>query len=335
MTDLIEKIEAANLVGRGGTEFPVARKWRAVMAAADPVKYVICNASEGEPGVKKDWVLLDEHTEQVCEGIRLACETIGAKKAWINCNHHYIDALQEKFDEQIARLAEHGVELIIFREKKDSYISGESSTLMNAIEGKPLQPRNKKTHAVEKGLWAKPTLIHNVESLWDVAAVAAGTYDGTRLYTISGAIDHPGTYRFPRDWMVQEILKKTKNHPENLYLAHVGGSASGPVWNQHQLDQPATGTGSIEVYDHSLSARDLLLRWIEFFHAQSCGKCTPCREGTWQQLKMIEASTSDEDLPWQKLLELSELQKYSSFCGLGRSIDIPLRSLYENLVNHD
>lgn len=335
MTDLIDKIEAAQIEGRGGTAFPTARKWRSVMTAADPVRYVVCNGSEGEPGVKKDWVLLSEHTEQVCEGMRLACETIGAKKAWINCNHGYVPLLQEKFDEQIARLAKHGIELIIFQEAENSYISGESSTLMNAIEGKPLQPRNKKQHATEHGMWGKPTLIQNVETFWDVAAVATGTFDHTRLYTISGAVSHPGTYRFPRDWTVRKILEETKNHPEKLYLAHIGGSASGPVWNESQIDQPATGTGSIEVYDHSLSARDLLHRWLGFFHEQSCGKCTPCREGTWQQLKMIEASKSDHDLPWEKLLEVSELQKHTSFCGLGKSIDTPLRSLYDNLVKHD
>lgn len=327
MKNLIQKIEKAGLVGRGGTEFPVARKWKSVLAAKGDEKYVICNASEGEPGVRKDWQLLAGHTHEVFEGIRIACELIGAKKCWINCNHDYFDILKPKLKKQKERLAKHDIELFLFQEEADSYLGGESSTMMNAIEGKKLIPRSKIFHATEKGLWDKPTLINNVETFFDVAAVANGTFDNTRLYTISGAIKNPGVFRLPSDITVRKVLQETNNNPHPKSFVQIGGSACGPVWRGKTLDQPASGAGSIEVYDSKTTEQELLKRWLKFFHQQLCGTCAPCRDGTFQLLQLIEK----KELPWKQILEITEVQKKTALCGLGRSIDTPVRSLYERL----
>jgi NADH:ubiquinone oxidoreductase subunit F (NADH-binding) len=329
MKDLLQKIEKANLMGRGGTEFPVAEKWKAVLAAKNDEKFVICNASEGEPGVRKDWQLLAFHLDQVCEGIRLACKVIGAKKCWINCNYDYFETLKPQLEEQVARLAKDNIEFFLFREKEDSYLGGESSTMMNAIEGKKLVPRSKMFHATEQGLWGNPTLINNVETFFDVAAVANGTFDNTRLYTISGAIPNPGVFRLLSSFTVRQVLKQTNNPFDAQSLVQVGGSACGPVWKGKLLDQPVTGAGSIEIYPPTIPPQELLTKWLTFFHKQLCGTCTPCRDGTFQLLNLIQQNP----LPWEQILEITEIQRKTAFCGLGRSIDTPVRSLYERL--HD
>jgi NADH:ubiquinone oxidoreductase subunit F (NADH-binding) len=327
MKNLVTKIEKAHLVGRGGTEFPVAKKWQSVLDAPGDEKFVICNASEGEPGVRKDWQLLAGHLTQVCDGIMLACKLIGAKKCWINCNHDYFEILKPQLAKQVTRLAQKDVELILFREKEDSYLGGESSTMMNAIEGKKQIPRSKKFHATEQGLWGKPTLINNVETFFDVAAVANGTFDNTRLYTISGAIPNPGVFRLSTTVTAREVLEQTGNSFNEKSLIQIGGSACGPVWRGKSLDQPVTGAGSLEVYDATITPQELLTRWLTFFHSQLCGTCTPCRDGTFQLLQLINQKT----LPWNEILEITELQQKTALCGLGRSIDTPVRSLYERL----
>lgn len=327
MKNLLKKIEKAKLVGRGGTEFPVARKWQAVFDAPGKEKFVICNASEGEPGVRKDWQLLAGKLSQVCDGILLACKLIGAQKCWINCNHDYFEILKPQLEKQVSRLAHKGVELLVFREKEDSYLGGESSTMMNAIEGKKHIPRSKKFHATEQGLWGRPTLINNVETFFDVAAVVNGTFDNTRLYTLSGAISNPGVFRLSDTLTVKEVLKKTNNLCDTTCLVQIGGSACGPVWRGKLLDQQVIGAGSIEVYDTKTTPQELLTRWLTFFHSQLCGTCTPCRDGTFQLLNLIKQNP----LPWKKILEITEVQKQTALCGLGRSIDTPVRSLYERL----
>ena len=327
MKNLLKKIEKANLVGRGGTEFPVARKWQAVLDSSGDEKFVICNASEGEPGVRKDWQLLAGKLNEVCDGILLACKLIGAKKCWINCNHDYFEVLKPQLEKQKKRLAKENVELFLFREKEDSYLGGESSTIMNAIEGKKHIPRSKKFHATEQGLWGKPTLINNVETFFDVASVANGTFNNTRLYTLSGAIPKPGVFRLSNTLTAREILEKTGNVFDEKSFVQIGGSACGPVWKGKLLDQQVTGAGSIEVYDAQITPRGLLTQWLTFFHSQLCGTCTPCRDGTFQLLQLIQQNP----LPWEQILEITELQQKTALCGLGRSIDTPVRSLYQRL----
>ena len=328
MNDLLAKIEKAGLRGRGGTGFPVHRKWRAVLEADGDEKFVICNASEGEPGVKKDWELLNNYTDEVFDGIRLACELVGAQKCWISCNYEYLKKLQKKFEKQIIRMQEHEIELVLFEEKKDSYLGGESSVIMNAIEFGTIVPRSKTVHASTSGLYGKPTLINNVESFYDVAQVASRDYDTMRLYTILGDVKHPGIYRFPVDMSVSDILEKTKNEVHPDAFIQVGGGACGEVRRRSKLKDVSLGAGSIEVFPMKTTPTEMLVRWLEFFEKNLCGTCAPCRDGVPQILKLI---AKNKTLPWKEILDITEVQRETSFCGLGRSIDTPVRSLYETL----
>lgn len=328
MNDLLKKIETAGLVGRGGTEFPVHRKWKSVLEAKGDEKFVICNASEGEPGVKKDWELLSKHTDQVFDGMRIACEFIGAKKCWLNCNHTYLRKLKRAFVKQVKRFEKHGIELILFEEEKGSYLGGESSTIMNVIEGKKAFPRNKKFHATEHGLWGKPTLINNVESFFDVAAVMNGTFDKTRLYTLAGDVKKKGVFRLPSDISVREVLEQTGNTVDPKSFVQIGGGACGIIKRGNDLTKPATGAGSIEVFSKKTTPKDILIRCITFFEKSLCGTCTPCRDGVPQILKLLQ---EHKEIPWQEILEITEVQKSTAFCGLGKSIDDPVRSLYESV----
>ena len=328
MNTLIQKLKDADLRGRGGTGFPVWKKWQAVLDAIGEEKYVVCNASEGEPGVKKDWLLLDQYTDEVFDGMRLACDLFGAKKCWLNCNHYYLEKLKDKLEKQVSRMAEHHIELILIEEKKDSYLGGESSVILNYIERKLVIPRSKTIHASERGLYGKPTLVNNVESFYDAAQVATGQYDKQRLYTILGDIPNPGVYRYPVDMTVSQILKETLNPiaPENFI--QIGGGACGEVRRGNDLNQPATGAGSIEVFPLGTQPKEMLIRWLEFFGKNLCGTCSPCRDGVPQLLKIIR---EHDELQWEQILEITEVQRTSSFCGLGRSIDTPVRSLYQAL----
>ncbi len=326
MNDLIAKIKKAELRGRGGTGFPIHRKWKAVLEAEGDEKFVICNASEGEPGVKKDWELLNKYTDEVFDGMRLACKLIGAKKCWINCNYNYLQKLRKKFEKQVKHLQKNDIELILFEEKKDSYLSGESSVIMNAIERGIIVPRNKTVHASTNGLFGKPTLINNVESFYDVAQVANGSYDSMRLYTILGDVKYPGVYRFPVDKSVSDILIETKNDVHPDAFVQVGGGACGEVRRRNNLKDVSLGAGSVEVFPLETTPKEMLIRWLEFFGKNLCGTCAPCREGVPQILKLIE---KNETLPWKEILKITEHQREMSFCGLGRSIDTPVRSLYE------
>lgn len=328
MTDLIKRIKAAGLRGRGGTGFPIHKKWQAVLNAKGDEKFVVCNASEGEPGVKKDWLLLDEFTDEVFDGMRLACHLIGAKKCWLNCNHYYLEKLLPKLEKQVTRMTEHNIELILIEEKKDSYLGGESSVILNYIERQILLPRSKTIHAAESGLHGKPTLVNNVESFYHVAQVAKGEYDNSRLYTILGDVTNPGVFKFPVDMTVEKILTETNNQCSPEAFIQIGGGACGEVRRGSDLKQEASGAGSIEVFPLETTPTDMLIRWLEFFGKNLCGKCTPCRDGVPQLLKLIN---ENDELPWEQILEVTEVQRISSFCGLGRSIDTPIRSLYEAL----
>ncbi len=328
MNDLIKKIEEAGLRGRGGTGFPIHRKWKAVLDASGEEKFVICNASEGEPGVKKDWELLSKNMDDVFDGMRIACTLIGAKKCWINCNYKYLQKLRNKLKKQVARLKKYDIELILFEEKKDSYLGGESSVILNAIEHQIIIPRSKTVHAATHGLYKQPTLINNVESFYDAAMVASDKYDFTRLYTILGDVKNQGVYRFPVDMSIKEILEKTNNPVAPKAFVQIGGGACGEIKRGNSLNESASGAGSIEVFPSKTTPKEMLIRWLEFFGKNLCGTCTPCRDGVPQILKLIR---ENEELPWKKILEITEVQRTTAFCGLGRSIDTPVRSLYESL----
>jgi len=329
---LLEKIEAAKLVGRGGAEFPTALKWKLVKQAKGIKKYVICNASEGEIGLFKDIYILEHYTEDVFTGMRLAMDFLGTKDGYININANYYRKLHEKIDALIEVYKKQGYTFKIFREKP-SYIGGEETALLNAIEGKRAKPRLKPPYPSDKGLFGKPTLIHNVETLYNICQVHRDTFQDNRFYCLSGPLRYPGVYELPARLTLKEVLEETNNIPDFDYFIQIGGSASGIVLNSDQLaTSHMSGGGSIEVYAASTTPKEMLQKWFAFYSRESCGKCTPCREGTFQLHELVNNSGA---IPWKKIAEILDLLDSASFCALGKSVPVAVRSYCKNVLKKE
>jgi NADH:ubiquinone oxidoreductase subunit F (NADH-binding) len=328
--DIVEKIEKAGLIGRGGAGYPTAKKWQEVAKAVGDKKYVIVNASEGETGLFKDIHILTNYPDMVVKGVILALDHLHAKDAYFNLNKRYYRLIRLKLEPIIKEYNDRGYNIKIFVEEP-SYIGGEETALLNGIEGKRTEPRSKPPYPSQAGLYAKPTLINNVETFYNVACVADGTYDKKRFYCLSGKLKNKGVHRLPDDWDVERILRETGNYPNFNFFVQIGGGASGTVCDQDQIKgKLATGAGAIEVFDkQKTNPRKLLLRWLEFYQKESCGKCTPCRAGTYQLYKMVKASPK---IPWPEMFEILETMEATSFCALGRSVMEPIRSYYSNVL---
>ncbi len=327
--DILDKIKAAKLVGRGGAGFPVARKWEMVKKAAGRPKYVICNASEGELDVFKDIHILKKYPEDVVKGMVLAMDFLGTKQAYFNFNKKYYRRVVLKLDSILKRYEARGYRFTVY-EEKPSYIGGEETALLNAIEGKRIEPRLKPPYPCDEGLFGKPTLIHNVETLFNIAQVAEDKFEPKRFYSLSSPLKRNRVCYLPDDWTIEKILKETKRYPRYDFFAQIGGGASGLVINQKQIEtQKMTGAGSIQVFKAETDPRELLLHWFEFYAKESCGKCTPCREGSYQLYKLLKRH---KRVPWKKMMEIVETMGKTSFCALGKSILIPVKSYMKNVL---
>lgn len=326
---LINKIEKAGLIGRGGAGFPTAVKWKSVKNAHEKPKYVICNASEGEMGVFKDFHILKNHPEKIIKGMALAMDYLKTKEAYININAKYYKKLKKRLEKIFNTYRKGGYDFTIFQEHP-SYIGGEETALLNAIEGKRIEPRLKPPFPSIAGLFGKPTLINNVETFYNVACVADNTYKQCRFYCISGKAKKPSTYYLPNNLTIEKILKITKNYPKFDFFVQIGGSASGTVLNKKQIKKnKMIGAGAIEIFSKKLKPREFLLRLFEFYKNESCGKCAPCREGTYQLFKIVKRNKT---IQWGKIMEIIDTMEQTAFCGLGRSIDTPVKSYMKNIL---
>ena len=325
---LIAKIEKAGLVGRGGAEYPTAKKWEEVKSAASGPKYVICNASEGELGLFKDLYILKKYPEQVFKGMVLALDYLGAKDAFLNINKKYYFRMGPNLSKITKKHNRRGYNIKIFPEEP-SYIGGEETALLNAIENKRTEPRLKPPYPSSSGLFGKPTLINNVETFYNVACVDDNAFSNNRFYSISGKVKNSGVYHLSANLTVEEILKKTGNYPNFEFFVQIGGSASGPVYNQKQIKkEKMVGAGGLEVYDKKTDPKKIILRWVGFYQKESCGKCPPCRMGTYQLYDLIK---SCRKVPWEKIFEILETTEETSFCALGKSVSMPINSYYANV----
>jgi len=336
MTDdglVIKKLEAAGIVGRGGAGFPTHLKWLRLKESKIPPGYVGCNASEGELNVFKDAYILEHYPEKVIEGMVVAMDFLRVKEAYFNINRNYYEKFGSKLREITDKLkTEKGLTFNYFIEEP-SYIGGETGALLNAIEGKRTQPRLSPPSPSMTGIKGKPVLLNNVETFYDVARVMGGSFKPTRLATLVGPIPHPGVYEVDREATVMEVLKSTGNDPDFDFFVQVGGAASGIVINREQAKTHVlSGCGAVEVYGTNAKPRDVLKRWFDFYEKESCGKCTPCREGSFQLKKLIYETADGEEIPWNKILPIVKLMKKASFCDLGKSLPIPVESYFQNVM---
>jgi NADH:ubiquinone oxidoreductase subunit F (NADH-binding) len=332
MNEIIEKIKDSGLKGRGGAGFPTGIKWESVVSALEKRKtedknakaYVVCNGSEGEPSVLKDDFILENYPEEVIDGIKIAMETIGAKEAYFVLRH---DLFEKHADNLKGIIGKTKIKLF---KKVGGYLCGEESTMIETIEGKERkEPRDKPPYPTEKGLWNCPTLVNNIETFYSVALISKGAYQHERFYTISGDVQNSGVFCFPEYWPIEKVLHKTENFPNEDFFVQVGGGASGKICAENELEQEVSGMGAVIVYIiFKTDIKQLMKKWIEFFYAENCGKCVPCREGVYRIKEILEK----EEINYKDMKDILFNLRESSFCPLGKTVAVPFESLIEKII---
>lgn len=346
---IIEEIKAARLQGRGGAYFPAAVKWEGARAAPGPLKYLVVNGEEGEPGIFKDRHLMEGDPHRLLEGALLAARAAGASKVFL-----YIHGEASLSAARLAHAVEEArrwgllgervlgtgfsVEIEI-RRGAGGFVLGEETALMESIEGRRAMPRAKPPFPVEAGLWGRPTVINNVETLFAAVLIAErgaawwtalGGGHGTKCFGLSGQLLRPG--------MVEVELGATlRDLAGHLGGGVVGGAPikavvlggpSGVVVHPRQLDEPLVpggtvnpGTGGVAVLGPDASVREAVRALLDFNTRESCGKCTPCREGTARLRDMLDGLAP---VPDGGVAELSEVVRLASLCGLGQAAPLSL-----------
>lgn len=326
-SDIIQKIKDSGLTGRGGAGFPTGQKWEMVKNTPAKKKYIICNGSEGELGLSKDYYLLKNYPKDVIAGIKVALETMENSVAYLYLRKDYYKKLKRKLKKIIG---DSPIELF---EELGGYIAGEETAVCEAIEGKMPEPRNKPPYPGQAGLWGYPTLINNVETFYSVAKIICGEYKQTRFYSISGEVKQPGVFELLETMTVAEVLAQTSNTPDFDFFVQVGGGSSGEILLPNELSRTVGGSGAVIVYDRNKTdVYDLMKKWVDFFLQGNCDKCVPCREGLLRLANMINKKEIDESI----LNDIFYVMEETSFCALGASVPIPLKSLINKVgYQHD
>jgi NADH-quinone oxidoreductase subunit F len=327
--EVIRLLTESKLVGRGGAAFPTGRKWDSVAKAPAP-RYLVCNADESEPGTFKDRVLMEGDPFAIVEAMAIAAVAVGCERGYIYIRDEYPQArarmAQAIAQMRSARLLEIDIEV---RRGAGAYICGEETALFNSIEGKRGEPRNKPPFPVEVGLFGRPTLVNNVETLVNVLDVLNATFEDTRLFCVSGHLQRPGVYEVPMGTMLRAVLEEAGLRDVQAVLL---GGAAGSFLTPEQLDVQLSfegtraigatlGSGSVIVFDTAADMRKVLLRIARFFRDESCGQCVPCRVGTKRQEEILERlfangrSQSDVML----LSDIARAMRDASICGLGQT----------------
>lgn len=310
---LIDMIQRSGLRGRGGAGFPTGKKWGFIPKSG--VVYLVCNADESEPGTFKDRLLMECDPHQLIEGIILTSYAIGAKIAFIYCRGEYhkcFSRLQKAVKEAKEKGYLASLEIIV-HPGAGAYIAGEETAQLNSLEGYRATPRLKPPFPAISGLYGKPTIVNNVETLCNVVHIVnkgvewfqkIGTPNntGTKIYQVSGNVQKPGCFEFPLGVTLREVIEKAGGMlPGRSFKACFPGGSSSGVLTINDLDAAldfetlpkhgsSLGTASLIVLDDTADMVKVAWRMMEFYQNESCGKCTPCREGTrWvtQVLKRI------------------------------------------------
>ncbi|MBZ5551631.1 MAG: FAD-dependent oxidoreductase [Acidobacteriia bacterium] len=364
-------VERSGLRGRGGGGFPTGKKWKFARGAAADQKYLICNADEGDPGAFMDRAVCESDPHRLLEGILIAAYAIGATKAYIYIRAEYPLAVK-RLTAAIAQARAHGllgqdilksgVDLDIrLKMGAGAFVCGEETALIHSIEGKRGMPRPRPPFPAVQGLFGKPTVINNVETLANLALIldrgadwyaAMGTQGskGTKVFALSGMVRRTGLVEIPMGTPLREVVFDIgggiPNH-KRCKAVQIGGPSGGCVPESH-LDIPTDyealknfgtimGSGGLVVVDESTCMVDFAKFFMEFIQSESCGKCIPCREGTRRMLEILEAVTrprhKEEDLDAllrmqgiMHLQKLGETIKATSLCGLGQTAANPVLS---------
>ncbi len=348
----IAEIVKSKLSGRGGAGFLTGEKLKIVAENASHEKYFICNLEESEPGTYKDRMIVDNDPHLLLEGVIIAALAVGAHKAYLylNGNYHKQKEILETALEAARKKnfwgpgimgSSYDLDIEIFS-GAGAYICGEETALLNSIEGRRGEPRLRPPYPTETGLFGKPTCVNNAETIANIpwiilnsgkkyAKLGATCSPGMKLYILGGSVKKPGVVEAPTGLTIRELIDEIGGGVtlgKEFWFAQIGG-ASGHLVTEKELDTPLTfsrdcpiplGSGSILVVDKSANIYDLILSWTEFFRRESCGKCVPCREGTFRLHEIVsrwqDGEISERDR--EALKDILWTLENTTFCPLGR-----------------
>lgn len=359
-------LKASGLRGLGGAGFPTESKWQLVRQAPGNEKYVVCNADESEPGTFKDRFILTHLPHMVIEGMILAGVLTGARTGILYIRHEY-EEQETILQEELRKCREQGLlgsnilgsefsfELDTFV-SPGGYICGEESALLEAIEGKRAEPRNKPPFPVQQGLWNKPTVINNVETFSNVPLIllrgvdwykaqGAGGCAGLKFIGVSGDVVRPGVYEVPMGTPVSELIfryagglpdgKKLKGFaPSGPSSGYLPASMADVRLDFKSLADAGSmlGSGALVVCAEGTCMLDMALNATRFFRNESCGKCVPCRVGSQKMVDLLTSWTKGKASPDDMALieELSDALRLTSICGLGQVVPVPISSVLKH-----
>ena len=364
--EVIEEIRRSGLRGRGGAGFPTGLKWAAVRSAPGSEKYVICNADEGEPGTFKDRLILEGDPHRILEAMIIAGYAVGAKLGIIYVRGEYslsIRRLTKAIEQARAygllgeNILESGFSFDIeVRPGAGAYVCGEETALIESLEGKRGWPRIRPPYPVTYGLWGKPTVVNNVETLANVPDIllrgaswyrtlGTPTCPGTKVYTILGHVRFPGLVEVEMGTPLRVLIYELGGgiRDGRALKAVLIGGAAGAFLTSRDLDvrldfdslagkAAVLGSGAVLVMDETACMVDMLGSILRFFRHESCGQCVPCRVGTDLLVRILEGirrGMANEEV-LSRMVEIVETMRLSSLCPLGQSLALPVRSALEN-----
>ncbi|MGR3542623.1 MAG: NAD(P)H-dependent oxidoreductase subunit E [Hasllibacter sp.] len=340
-----EAVAASGLRGLGGAGFPSGRKWGFVRANPGP-RLMAVNGDEGEPGTFKDRFYLERVPHLFLEGMLIAAWAVEAERVYLYMRDEY-PAVLEILRREIAALEAAGIAApgyVELRRGAGAYICGEESAMIESIEGKRGLPRHRPPYVAQVGLWGRPTLVHNVETLhWIARVVREGPSvlsaherngrRGLRSYSVSGRVRNPGVHVLPAGSTIRDVIEAAGGMAEgHVFKAYQpGGPSSGLLpasrddvpldFDTLQAEGSFIGSAAVVVLSDADSARDAALNMLRFFESESCGQCTPCRVGCEKAVKLMERDVWDEGL----LTDLCDVMVDASICGLGQAAPNPIR----------
>ncbi|HEX4914850.1 MAG TPA: NADH-quinone oxidoreductase subunit NuoF [Vicinamibacterales bacterium] len=357
---VIEEVKKSGLRGRGGAGFPTGLKWQFVDKKSPKPKYIVCNADESEPGTFKDHLLMERNPHLLVEGCLIGCYAIGSKAAYIYIRgefYHLFPTMQQAIDD--ARKAGYlgknimgsGFDCEVYLHRgAGAYEAGEETALLESLEGKRAQPRFKPPFPAVEGAWKSPTAVNNVETLCNVplvmtrgadwfAALGPEKNGGPKLFCVSGAVKNPGVFEAPMKVTLKELIYDYAGGPLDGHhvKAVIPGGSSVPILMPDQLDIPASfddvqkagsllGSAAIMVLDETTDMVWLAENLLHFYRHESCGKCTPCREGTdWLYRllhRMIEGKATERDIPL--LQSVANQINGKTLCAFGDAAATPV-----------
>lgn len=373
-SEIINELQEAGLRGRGGAGFPTWRKLKFAYDADGDIKYIVCNADEGEPGTNKDRILLSTDPCSVFEGMIIAGKAVDSHVGFIylRAEYSYLVPILEAALESSRSAGCLGKNImgsgfdfdIKLRSGAGAYVCGEETALFESIEGKRGEPRFRPPFPGIKGLFGKPTVLNNVETLANIAVIfqrgaewfsKIGTPNspGTKLFTVCGNVKRRGVFEFPMGVNLKELIYDVCGGMEegHTLLAVQTGGASGAIINADQIDMTLDidavsesggrlGCGTILVMDDRNCIVDIVRNNLDFFRGESCGKCTPCREGGTRLYQLIskiaEGKGTISDL--RTIEDLANTMRLTALCGLGHSTAVPvlssIRNFYPTYLHH-